>query len=281
MLFRSERNLSKKKISQKYLVVRSLNDFPNQNISQEHARRQSIMLDKYKNGITLEKIGKEFNLTRERIRQIIKRGFINEARNLVKDGITLNLEEFLKQKGKEHLIASSERQGRNTSLIDKKNEINKEKRWSKYYDSCRKCNTVIISHHSHGYCRKCYTKTKLFKEIQKASRLRNIEARKRHISEYSKRYFQRPEVIARLKERENIKLFEGNRERAILRDGERCRKCGLFREENRRKSGKDLYVLHIGNKKNNRLENLITLCSHCFSLVVFNKNKKYNLLNFT
>ncbi len=103
-----------------------------------------------------------------------------------------------------------------------------------------------------------------------------MEKWERREKEYLKDYHKRPEVIARIKERENLKNFGGNREKAILRDGERCRQCGISRRESRERRSKDLFVLHIGNKKDNRLDNLITLCSKCFSSTVIKGAHKNN-----
>lgn len=65
--------------------------------------------------------------------------------------------------------------------------------------------------------------------------------------------------------------FGGNREAAILRDKEKCVKCGITRSQHRITYGKDITVDHIDGKgklvskedKNNELSNLQTLCSKC------------------
>jgi hypothetical protein len=68
-----------------------------------------------------------------------------------------------------------------------------------------------------------------------------------------------------------LKLFGGNREAAILRDGEKCVKCGMTREEHRERFNRDITVDHIDGRgcnvpvhmKNNELSNLQTLCMPC------------------
>jgi len=66
-------------------------------------------------------------------------------------------------------------------------------------------------------------------------------------------------------------LFGGNRELVIQRDGEKCVKCGMTREEHQTKYGLDITVDHIDNNgrnkprplKNNDPDNLQTLCLPC------------------
>jgi len=170
-----------KKQKKDSLIVKSIKDFPTRNLSPEHFKRQYIILEKYKKGLTLEEIGKEYSLTRERIRQITEEGFINEAKNFVKKGMSLDLEEFLKKRRKEHIEVLMRRKGE-ALYSGKKNQIKKEKRWSRFYNSCRRCDTIIISHRSNGYCRKCYPKTEISKELQQASRLRNIKKNKINVT---------------------------------------------------------------------------------------------------
>lgn len=75
----------------------------------------------------------------------------------------------------------------------------------------------------------------------------------------------------------NKYLFGGNREAAIQRDGEKCVRCGVTREEHLVKFGKDITVDHIdgrGSKtpkhlKNNSLDNLQTLCLSCHGVKDF------------
>lgn len=64
--------------------------------------------------------------------------------------------------------------------------------------------------------------------------------------------------------------WKEQRERAIQRDGEACRTCGITREQHQEKYGGDLNVDHVvpyhnfnSFKKANRLSNLKTLCKSC------------------
>lgn len=242
-------------------IIKSPEDISPQGLSPEHSIRQNDILKKYKGGQTLEEIGKEYNLTRERIRQIVEKGLIQSIREIIREGIAIDLREFLKEEKHKHLEAVINKHG----VLKQESPLPKQqKRWSKYYDRCRKCGTSVIHHHSHGYCRRCYPKTEIFKELQESSRLRNIEKRKKYVKEYSKRYSRRPEVIRKRQMQWDLKYFGGNREKALIRDGEKCQFCGLPREESYTKYSKDLIVTHINNLRDNSLENLLTLCKDCF-----------------
>ena len=260
----------KKKQEKHLLIIKSLDDFPKSELSYEQIHRQNDILDKYKDGWTLEEIGKEYNLTRERIRQIVERGLIYSAKEIVRQGVVLDLKEFLKGEKHKHLIAMRKRKGlggrsRSPSIIKK------EKRWSRYYDRCRRCGSTIIPHQSHGYCRRCYSKTQIFKDIQRSSRLRNIEKRRKYVNAYSKIYSKRPEVIERRKKQWDLKYFGGNREKAIIQADEKCQICGLSRVEHQRRYNRDLFVVHVHNARDNSLENLLVLCKKCFYELLRNK----------
>lgn len=87
--------------------------------------------------------------------------------------------------------------------------------------------------------------------------------------EYNKKYYRsyidkHPEL--RLKVMHAYR-FGGNREKVIVRDGEKCVRCRLTRQEHRHLYGGDLTVDHIdGNRNNNVLNNLLTLCRKCHGI---------------
>ncbi|MCX6751413.1 MAG: hypothetical protein NT161_01445 [Candidatus Nomurabacteria bacterium] len=88
----------------------------------------------FRKGLTLEQIGKENNVTRERVRQVIKSTL---------DKIGLDYEE---EKSKIYLE-------RNEA---KPKKIIKEKKWgAKKYDFCVVCNTKEFSHSRNGICERC------------------------------------------------------------------------------------------------------------------------------
>jgi len=61
------------------------------------------------------------------------------------------------------------------------------RKWSRYYLKCRMCGTSSSRHRVRGYCVKCYTKTEDFKDVQRASYLRNKEKRVLKTLEYQKK----------------------------------------------------------------------------------------------
>jgi 5-methylcytosine-specific restriction endonuclease McrA len=83
------------------------------------------------------------------------------------------------------------------------------------------------------------------------------------------------------KSRENLR-FGGNREIVIQRDGEKCRRCGMTREEHYKLFGRDITVDHINNLgrrtpvglRDNSLNNLETLCLPCHGKKDHRKSKK-------
>lgn len=84
-------------------------------------------------------------------------------------------------------------------------------------------------------------------------------------------------------------LFGGNREKAIIRDGSKCVKCGITREQHKNKYGRDISVDHIDGKgknhpkkeKNNNLNNLQTLCLKCHGSKDAPKRENHHLSKLT
>jgi len=258
-----EKYFEEKKVKQKEVKRNLVVDFQKsskKNLSPEQLQRQDEILNKYKRGWTFAEIAKDYQLTRERIRQITEKALFYKVRELWDQSIEIDPQKLLRQERHKHLLRMREKHG-----ISKKKPIDKkEKRWSRYYDYCRKCATRTIKHHSYGYCRRCYPKTELFKSIQRTSRMRNIRKRRKYVQDYSKIYSKRPDVVARIKIQWDLKYFGGNREKALIRDKERCQFCEISRVESYEKYNKDLFVIHTHDVKDNSLKNLLTLCKKCF-----------------
>lgn len=79
------------------------------------------------------------------------------------------------------------------------------------------------------------------------------------------------DTVTQFRTKKNKHVFGGNREKAIQRDGEKCIKCGMTRQEHRQRYGFDITVDHIDNMgtgkpealRNSSLSNLQTLCCVC------------------
>lgn len=168
-------------------------------IQQFHRNNKDVervdrMYAKWNNGYRLEEIGKQYGITRERVRQLLNKFLLRKIENLVDEGFKIDPEEFFNSEKKRHYQNSKK-------IHPQKLYIKKEKRWSKYYDKCLNCGTNLIKHLAHGYCQKCYPKTTIFKEIQEKSRLKNIDKWKIKQKEYSRKYHKRPEIINKIKNR--------------------------------------------------------------------------------
>ncbi len=301
------------------------------------SKRNTDIYYLFKKGLTLQQLGTKYELTRERVRQVIvailkkeilhklvRKEIINDTglsnydflrSEQGKDLIRLHIDEIFKvrktigeEKNKQKILEIinktktqgiipekfssipkyAETIGVNVSSLQKfypdivkrikENTVKGYggRRWSKYYLKCRVCGTDTIHHAAYGYCRKCWYKSQIFKDIQKSSRLRHLDARMKHDKEYLKTYLRRPEVKLKMKQKQreaiDKKIFGGNREQSIEFHGSKCYKCGLSRKENINNTRQDLRVIHKNGIKNDHsLENLIPLCGKCFMVYFWGK----------
>ncbi len=247
--------------------ILSLKDLPKKkNIKKENFIRMQSIIKLWRNGKTLSKIGEKNNLSRERIRQLILKFLKIEQEDAIRSGIKIDIYELYEEEKR----VRNKKLGKNNKNKKKEKKV-KVKRWSVYYDKCKRCSTTVAKHRSNGFCVNCYYKSDIFKEAQKDSRLRNIEKWKKRQKEYIKEYNKRPEVVRRLKKRWDEKKFGGNRKLALQRDGYKCQFCGMSQEESYNIYNKDLHVIHLDQKDDNRLENLSSLCPKCFVKIMFLK----------
>lgn len=115
--------------------------------SPEKMEREKRILEEYRKGKTLDQVGEDFNLTRERIRQLVQRAILREIAEQEAEGFEIDLEEYIKQ---EKLKIKKDRSLLNNPIVEKK-----PKHWSRFYASCRSCGTDTIPHFKRGYCERC------------------------------------------------------------------------------------------------------------------------------
>ena len=181
------------------------------------SERNLKVLELYREGLTLQQLGKTFGITRERARQIagatIKQIAFNES---LSQGIEFNVDILLEEEKKKRIAI------KNKSRIVKIKPI-KEKRWSRYYIACKSCGTTTIPHKRHGFCQKC-------------SRQYGEEMRDDIISQHSN-VCDVCNILHSVAIREYGRDFYITKTKQVL-----CRKCFLL------KTGKSLGASRIKNK---------------------------------
>ena len=116
----------------------------------EIPERNLHVLELYREGVTLDNIGNDVGLTRERVRQIViatvKQMASNESisRNIEMDSSVMLDEEMKKRKTAQE-----------SKRIKRSEKPLKEKQWSRYYTSCKQCGTTAIPHVRRGLCEQC------------------------------------------------------------------------------------------------------------------------------
>ena len=125
-------------------------------ISPVSSERENSMLEEWRTGKTLEQIGKEWKITRERARQIITKAIFREISRKMDEGLEIDVEEFLKDEKTKHETLR-DRRSVETGIGRKVREnVPALKRWSRYYAFCRSCGTTMTPHRSRGLCQRCY-----------------------------------------------------------------------------------------------------------------------------
>lgn len=113
------------------------------------SERDLRILELYRQGLTLESISKQCALTRERVRQIVKKTIqqmaINES---FSRGITLDADILIEEERKRRLQVKEDKKPKPPVKIQ-------EKRWSRYFLACKSCGTTAIPHIRQGLCQKC------------------------------------------------------------------------------------------------------------------------------
>lgn len=244
-----------------------------ENVTNENKRRLEEIYFKWINGIPSAQLMEQYKISRQRVYQ------------LVNDSIEYKYKNMISPENDYYTFCKNVENIREKFILDKKEyqkKINKKEPYKKYewsvnYPKCKLCGTTIKKHRSNGYCIICYPKSKLFKEINRKSRKKNIKKINKSQKEYAKNYYKRPEVIKKSKLKYDFKYYAGNRSIALKRDKYICTQCGISQSESLSKYKKDLFVEHIdGDNKNNDLQNLTSVCKNCHSKKIFKKLVKKN-----
>ena len=139
-------SLSLEKIEQHKIKTLTQVDVPERNLQ---------ILELYRQGLTLENIGKIHLVTRERVRQIIVRTIKQIAFN---ESISIGVKvDFEKQLSEEKKIRN-DAVNNNKPVKEAKKYVRKYK-WSMYYESCKMCGTIDVPHFKTGLCEECGNKS--------------------------------------------------------------------------------------------------------------------------
>ncbi len=169
----------------------TVRDVPPVNL--ELSPREKEFLEEYRKGMSLNQIGNDKKLSRERVRQIIKKAILKEVGTKVRDGFEMDVQEVFSNERTSHFRARNSmpeeervklladylvRANSHTSIQEFAQEVGlstqklaqhfpdvvkiieqkgreKKARWSRAYIHCRGCGTTIIPHFKRGYCEQC------------------------------------------------------------------------------------------------------------------------------
>lgn len=129
----------------------------------EIPERNIKTLELYRQGLTLEAIGKTIGVTRERVRQIVKRTIIQSTVNdFISNGTVVDLESVFKDE-------EEKRKALKRSNNPIKEKIRKERiikikvpkpyKWSREHDFCLNCKSTEFKHFQRGLCVVCGNKS--------------------------------------------------------------------------------------------------------------------------
>jgi len=115
----------------------------------EISERNRKVLELYREGLTLEQLGKTSGVTRERARQIVLQTIRQMAINdSIEKGIELDSDIIIQEEKRKRLVVKNK--GKTPKVI-----VPREKTWSRYYLACKSCGTTTIPHRRRGLCQKC------------------------------------------------------------------------------------------------------------------------------
>ncbi len=155
LIIQSNDALEERKRLEQTLPPHLIVKFKKIEVQKEIPERSLKVLEFFRQGITLEKIGKIINVTRERARQIIigaiKQNALNET---ISTGVKIDFDTLFNQEKKTRQISSQ----KNKPTREKVRRI-KEHKWSRYHDFCKSCGTNITPHFQRGLCDDCGNKS--------------------------------------------------------------------------------------------------------------------------
>lgn len=119
------------------------------------SERNLQILESYRQGLTLDNIGKIHGVTRERVRQIIARTVKQIAFNeSISTGEKIDFQDQLNEEKKIRNDAISS----NKPVKEPKKYVRRYE-WSLYYQSCKICGTTDVPHFKTGLCEECGNKS--------------------------------------------------------------------------------------------------------------------------
>lgn len=253
----------------------------------DNAKRDTHVLSLYREGWTLQKIGSAVGVSRERVRQIVRRSLLRELQARAEVGFDIDIDEYLK-------VEKERRIEKQRPASPPKDKSSQTKRWSQYYAQCRSCGTTNVPHVRKGLCEYCVGSvrgerrerlmTDLGEECRKCGMSRTAAKAKYGRDLYLLRNDGPPNQwtplcrgcfqqttgnkLGNYKRKDDgstlKKIREAQREKIISDAGSQCEVCGISRAAARKKYVKDFFVMKpstIGRRS-------IVLCQSCFQTVI-------------
>lgn len=221
----------------------------------EHRKKINTIIQLSEDGMSMTDVGKVFNLTRERVRQILNKYapeiiVVNEIKKFKICDECKKEKKYVYKRGGGKLICDS--------CSKKIQKINKEK-WSKNYDHCIDCKTTDKPHLIRGRCERCHKKYLYhndpeYKTSHDKSQKKWIKHNKDKIRENNKKYYLSSRYT----------LYNGNGAMVLSRDKYRCTVCGVTEAQSLLNYKKNLFIVHLGSKENHAIDNMVTMCKTCF-----------------
>ncbi len=221
-------------------------DIPKKNL--ELSAKERDMLDSYRRGMTLQEIAKGWLITRERVRQIIRKAMLKLVGAKLQDGFDIDINEFLKGERSTHQQSSSHKR----NWVP---DAEKEKLLEGYTSKASSYISVEKFAADTGM-----TLNKLrysFPEITEIIEKKIQEKRDRWSRYYSKCRNCGTTTIPHIRKgycERCIGVYRGDRRENLLGENSICAVCSIDRKSANGKFGRDLFITKDGR----------VLCRGCF-----------------